>query len=74
MDTPIKKGSYIVFTYTNWKGEQSLRKVIVSDFTFGSNECHKEPQLLLLAFDVEKSVYRTFATKDIMRVMKVINV
>lgn len=65
MNITVSKGSFIVFTYTNWKGETSVRKAIVSDFSFGSNEYHKEPQFMILAFDVEKSAYRTFATKDI---------
>lgn len=73
MNVTVKKGSFITFTYKNWKGETSERKAIVSDFSYGSNEYHKEPQFMILGFDVDKSAYRTFTTKDISNI-KVFNV
>lgn len=69
----VRKGSIITFTYTNWKGETGERKAIVSELSFGSNEYHKEKQFILLAFDLDKLQYRTFALKDISN-LKVIEV
>lgn len=73
MNVTVKKGSLIIFNYTNWQGKTNERKAIVSDFSFGSNEYHKEPQFMILGFDVDKSAHRTFATKDI-KDIKVFNV
>jgi hypothetical protein len=57
--------SELTFKYKNWKGEISDRKVLPITVWFGSTEYHKEPQLFLKAFDVDKQVERDFALKDI---------
>ena len=51
--------------YTNWKGETSIRHIIPIEILFGSNEWHAEEQWLLVAFDLDKEMERTFALKDI---------
>lgn len=53
------------FTYTNWKGETSLRTVVPTFIWYGSTEFHPEPQWLLKAWDVDKKVERDFAMADI---------
>lgn len=68
MNVTVKKGSLISFTYKNWKGETSERKAIVSDFSYGSNEYHKEPQFMILGFDWDKNAWRTFTTNDMTNV------
>lgn len=61
----VQVGDTILFTYKNWLGEISKRRVKVEGFIFGSNEFHKEPQFMMKGFDLDKSAMRTFATKDI---------
>lgn len=71
---PIKLGTYeetkvagpiYEFEYTNYKDEFSRRRVVVLGFQFGSNEYHQERGLLMLCWDLDKSSYRSFSTKDI---------
>ena len=50
--------------YKNYRGETSVRRIRPLSQRFGSNEWHKEPQWLLLAFDVEKNANREFALSD----------
>lgn len=59
----IKKTVKIL--YTNWKGETSVRNIIPERIEFLSNEWHKEEQWCLVAFDIDKRDFRTFACKDI---------
>lgn len=51
--------------YTNWKGETRKRQIKPINMWYGSTEFHPEPQMLLLALDVEKNQFRDFAIKDI---------
>jgi hypothetical protein len=69
----VKENDFIVFTYTNWKGETGERKAIIKEFFFGANDYHPEVQFMIRAFDVDKLAERTFAAKDIedLRVIKV---
>ncbi len=53
------------FTYRNYKGIISDRKVIPSSIYFGSTEYHKEAQWLLSGFDLDKMENRVFAVCDI---------
>lgn len=57
----------VEFTYKNWKGETSERKLIPMNLYRGTTEFHKEEQLLLIAFDIDKKDIRTFAIKDIIK-------
>jgi hypothetical protein len=65
MSTTSKR---VTFTYTNYRGEVSVRLVLPPDtggFFCGSTEWHPEPQWLLRALDLHKGLERTFAVKDI---------
>lgn len=68
----VNVGDTILFTYKNWLGEVSKRKVKIEGFIFGANEFHKEPQFMIKGFDLDKSAIRTFAMQDISE-LKVIN-
>tara|TARA_Y100001968_G_scaffold331057_1_gene384584 strand:- start:1107 stop:1325 length:219 start_codon:yes stop_codon:yes gene_type:complete len=54
----------ITFTYTNWRGETSVRKAIPMGLEWSSTEWHPEPGWLLRAYDLEKQAERQFAIKD----------
>ena len=51
--------------YTNYKGERRHRTILPSRIDFRSTYWHPKPQWLLMAFDVDKQVWRSFAIKDI---------
>lgn len=55
----------VEFLYTNYRGEQAIRRVIPDRIWFGSTEWHREPQWLLDAFDVTRGTERSFALMDI---------
>lgn len=54
----------LTITYTNYKGETSVRRIAPKSIRFGSTERHPEPQWLLLAWDIDKQADREFALKD----------
>lgn len=58
------------FTYRNYKGIISDRKVIPSSIYFGSTEYHKESQWLMSAFDLDKIKDRVFAVGNILKFNK----
>ena len=55
----------VIISYTNYRGETSIRTIIPTKLYFGSNEWHPEKQWLLKAFDEDKQAERDFAFKDI---------
>lgn len=57
----------LTFTYKNYRGEISRRRIRPSgmEIRFGSTEWHPEPQLLMLAYDLDKESFREFAVRDI---------
>lgn len=55
----------VTFTYTNWKGDVSVRRVIPTHIYYGHTAYHTEDQWLMPAYDLEKKEWRTFAVKDI---------
>jgi len=63
-DYKVKEGDLITFNYTNWKGQIGMRKAIIKEFVFGSNGYHKDYQMMIVAFDVDKLEERIFAVKD----------
>lgn len=65
----LKYGDKLNFTYKNWKGEVSERNAIFLWLMLGSNEFHKEQQLLIEGYDMDKKVIRTFAVKDMSNVV-----
>jgi hypothetical protein len=40
-------------SYTNWRGETSVRRVLLSKIRFGTTEWHPEPTWLISAFDLD---------------------
>lgn len=60
-DAPTDRHS---LTYTNYRGETSLRNLHPVRMWWGGTEWHPEPQLLLTAFDHDKNAYRDFAVAD----------
>lgn len=55
----------ITMRYTNYRGEQSIRKIIPSDVPqFLATEHHLEPQWIMRAWDIDKGAYRDFALRD----------
>jgi len=40
-------------SYTNWRGETSVRRVILGALRFGTTEWHQEPTWLISAFDLD---------------------
>ena len=57
----------IVFEYTNWKNETTIRKVRPIRLWYGHTDWHKKDQWLLKAHDLDKDAERDFAVKDILR-------
>ncbi len=56
----IMAGS-IIRSYTNHRGERSVRSLITKRLYFGTSEQHPKPQWLMEAWDVEKKAFETFA-------------
>ena len=59
-------GNIFKIKYKNYKGITEDRRIKIKNFVVGSNEYHKEHQLLIEAEDVERKVNRTFAAKDVL--------
>lgn len=51
----------LAFDYVNYKGEQSRRAVHPLSIRWGTSEWYKEPQWLLMCFDLGKKDRREFA-------------
>jgi predicted DNA-binding transcriptional regulator YafY len=55
------------FEYTNWEGEEAVRKVVPIKIWYGKTEFHPKEQWFLKAMDIEKNEERDFAVKDIIK-------
>lgn len=59
----------IIFTYKNWKGITSVRRIDKKSIVikFSESEFHKEDgeQWIMDAYDLDKNDFREFAIKDI---------
>lgn len=62
---PADTGSFVTFTYTNYRGWTGVRRVRPLRIRFGPSEWHPEPQWLLDAYDLDKGADRSFALKDV---------
>lgn len=51
----------VIFWYRNHRGDQGYRRVRPISLRYGVSDYYKEPQWLLLAFDLEKDAEREFA-------------
>lgn len=60
----LKEDSVIQFNYTNWEGKFASRICMFREFLFDSTEWHKEEQLLVKGFDLDKQAERIYAAKD----------
>jgi len=59
---------FLTFTYKNYRGEVSERKICSSRLEYGTTEFHPEPQWFLTAWDYDKQEHRSFALKDMTNV------
>ncbi|WP_421983415.1 hypothetical protein [Roseibium sp.] len=57
--------SGLSFTYTNYRGETSQRRVKPLHLWHGSTEHHPKPTLLLCGLDLDKNAERDFKLTDI---------
>jgi predicted DNA-binding transcriptional regulator YafY len=55
----------VTFTYKNYRGETSVRRVRPIRMSFESNEYHSERQWMIHGFDIDKDDDRTFTMADI---------
>lgn len=55
----------LTFTYRNYRGEVSTRRVLPIKIYFGPTQWHPIPQYLLRALDLDKEAVRDFAWADI---------
>lgn len=60
-------GNIFKINYKNYRGEIATREILIRGFCIGSNEYHKEHQLLINAVDLERNVDRVFAAKDVLK-------
>ncbi|GHC12740.1 hypothetical protein GCM10007291_07560 [Gemmobacter nanjingensis] len=51
----------VALTYTNWRGQTAVRRIVPLRVWFGSTAWHPEPQWLLTAIDMDKGFERDFA-------------
>lgn len=54
----------VVFSYTNWRGEQGSRLVTPAEIKFTSTAHHHERQWIMRGYDHHKKEFREFAMKD----------
>ena len=59
-----EEGQSIGFGYTNWRGEDGLRRAIPIGLRWGSTEWHPQDGWLLEAWDEDKDAVRQFALGD----------
>lgn len=65
----INSSKYIVFEYTNYKGEKATRTAMPQKLEWGTTPYHKEPQWLLRCICPDKDyAERSFAMKDMLNV------
>jgi predicted DNA-binding transcriptional regulator YafY len=58
----------IQFRYRNYAGVEGPRIARPISLRYGTSEWHREPQWLMLAYDVHKEENREFALKDMKEV------
>lgn len=68
MDPTKENEPVLQFTYTNYKGNTSVRNVVSPTIVWGTSEWHNEgkPTWLLEAFDLDKQAIRGFAMDSIL--------
>jgi len=53
--------------YTNHRGQRAERRIVPDHVEWAEVEWHPGAQWLLIAYDLDRAAYRTFAMKDIHR-------
>lgn len=56
----------LVFEYTNYKGERSVRRIIPNRIEFGCTPKTSEPCWLLIGYDLDKKASRSFVMEHIL--------
>lgn len=64
-EAPRRATAPVRFTYRNWRGEVSERRVLPIKVYWGSTDWHPEPRWLLYAYDLVREAARTFALDDV---------
>lgn len=66
----IDNNKVLTLLYKNWKGNTDIRKVQpIGNMYWGKTEYHKEDQWLFDVWDLDKDASRTYAFKDIIKVL-----
>lgn len=66
----IDNNKVLTLLYKNWKGNTDIRKVQpIGNLYWGQTEYHKEDQWLFDVWDLDKDAARTYAFKDIIKVL-----
>ena len=55
-----------VIQYINHRREIAMRTIIPHRIQFGTSQWHPEPQWLMIAYDMDKNAWRTFAMTDVL--------
>lgn len=55
----------VTFTYTNYRGVTTERRVVPIDLRWEASQWHPQEQWVLHAYDLDREVIRNFAMKDI---------
>lgn len=61
----IAPGVLLIFPYTNYKGDYSIRTATFVGIEYGSNEQYPEPQWFIRTWDLDKNAARSFALAKI---------
>jgi len=65
--TPIGSGDIILFSYVNYKGYTSKRRVLVQELNYGKAPYHENEnhQFFIKGIDLDKDLVRVFALNKI---------
>lgn len=61
---PSQEAEAMTVRYTNYRGEESVRRIAPQRYWYGSTKWHPQPQWLVDALDVDRNVVRSFALRD----------
>ena len=59
-------GRELRIRYRNWRGEESVRRIVPDHIWYGADEWHPDHQWIMDAYDVDKGANRSFAVRDIL--------
>lgn len=61
----LQPNRIITFLYTNHRGEETKRRLLVKELQCGYNDYYPTTQFLLNGYDLDKKAYRSFALSNI---------